>query len=55
MGFIIRILGFLPILIFLSSGKTSGSEKLAWVLAVIFFRVDLDLLHIISTHKKEGI
>ena len=26
----------LPILIIISSGKTTGSEKLAWVLAVIF-------------------
>jgi hypothetical protein len=26
----------LPILVIISSGKTTGSEKLAWVIAVIF-------------------
>jgi hypothetical protein len=26
----------LPILVIVSSGKTTGSEKLAWVIAVIF-------------------
>ncbi|HRP90037.1 MAG TPA: hypothetical protein PKX92_08355 [Edaphocola sp.] len=33
---IFALLWLLPILIILSSGKTSGKEKLAWVLAVIF-------------------
>ena len=36
---ILGVIGFiwaLPILIIISSSKTSGSEKLAWVLAVIF-------------------
>lgn len=36
---ILAIIGFawlLPILIIISSDKTTGSEKLAWVLAVIF-------------------
>lgn len=30
------IIWFLPILIILGSDKTSGSEKLAWILAVVF-------------------
>jgi hypothetical protein len=33
---IIGFLWILPLLIIISSGKTSGKEKLAWVLAVIF-------------------
>ncbi|NGF56685.1 hypothetical protein G5B00_09170 [Parapedobacter sp. SGR-10] len=33
---IIGFLWFLPILVIISSRKTTGSEKLAWVLAVIF-------------------
>lgn len=36
---LLGIIGFvwlLPILIIVSSGKTTGREKLAWVLAVIF-------------------
>jgi hypothetical protein len=36
---ILGLIGFiwiLPILIIISSSKTTGSEKLAWVLAVIF-------------------
>jgi hypothetical protein len=36
---VLGLIGFiwaLPILIIISSGKTTGSEKLAWVLAVIF-------------------
>ena len=36
---ILGLIGFiwiLPILVIISSGKASGSEKLAWVLAVIF-------------------
>jgi hypothetical protein len=36
---LLGLIGFiwvLPILIIISSGKTTGSEKLAWVLAVIF-------------------
>jgi len=33
----IMVLAWLfPILIIVSSGKTTGSEKLAWVLAVVF-------------------
>ena len=35
----LAIIGFfwlLPILIIISSSKTTGSEKLAWILAVIF-------------------
>ena len=33
---LIGLIWALPILIIISSGKTTGSEKLAWVLAVIF-------------------
>jgi len=36
---ILTIIGFiwlLPILIIISSGKTTGGEKLAWILAVLF-------------------
>jgi hypothetical protein len=33
---IMGIIWAIPILIVISSRKTSGSEKLAWVLAVIF-------------------
>jgi K+ transporter len=33
---IVLILWLLPLLIILFSNKTSGTEKLAWVLAVIF-------------------
>jgi hypothetical protein len=36
---LLGLIGFiwaLPILIIISSSKTTGSEKLAWVLAVIF-------------------
>jgi hypothetical protein len=33
---IIIFVWFLPILSILSSNKTSGNEKLAWILAVLF-------------------
>jgi hypothetical protein len=33
---LIVLLWTLPLLIIVSSGKTTGKEKLAWVLAVIF-------------------
>jgi hypothetical protein len=36
---VLAIIGFiwlLPFIIIISSGKTTGSEKLAWILAVIF-------------------
>jgi hypothetical protein len=36
---LLAIVGFtwlLPVLIIISSSKTSGSEKIAWILAVIF-------------------
>lgn len=33
---IIGIFWLLPILVIISSRKTTGSEKLAWILAVIF-------------------
>jgi hypothetical protein len=33
---IIGLVWLLPILIIISSGKTTGGEKLAWVLAVVF-------------------
>jgi hypothetical protein len=33
---LIVLLWILPLLIIVSSGKTTGKEKLAWVLAVIF-------------------
>ncbi len=33
---IILLVWLLPILLILTSGKTSGSEKLFWLLAVIF-------------------
>ncbi|MDX9930466.1 MAG: hypothetical protein RBS37_11510 [Bacteroidales bacterium] len=36
---ILLLVGFiwlLPLIIIISSGKTSGGEKLAWLLAVIF-------------------
>jgi hypothetical protein len=33
---LIGLIWLLPILIILSSGKTTGGEKLAWILAVIF-------------------
>jgi len=33
---IIIFVWFLPILSILSSSKTSGNEKLAWILAVLF-------------------
>jgi hypothetical protein len=33
---LIGLIWALPILIIISSSKTTGSEKLAWVLAVIF-------------------
>ena len=33
---IIVFVWLLPILIIIGSGKTTGSEKLAWVLAVVF-------------------
>ena len=33
---VIVFIWVLPLLIIISSGKTTGSEKLAWVLAVIF-------------------
>ncbi len=35
-GIIALIIWLLPIIIILSSKKTSGTEKLAWILAVIF-------------------
>jgi len=34
--FIVGLVWLLPIIIIVSSEKTTGSEKLAWVLAVIF-------------------
>lgn len=34
--FVVALLWFLPLIIIISDNKTSGSEKLAWVLAVIF-------------------
>jgi hypothetical protein len=34
--FVIAVLWFLPLIIIISDNKTSGREKLAWVLAVIF-------------------
>lgn len=34
--FAIAFVWFLPFIIILGSKKTSGSEKLAWILAVIF-------------------
>jgi hypothetical protein len=33
---LIVFLWILPLLIIISSGKTTGKEKLAWILAVIF-------------------
>jgi len=33
---IIGLIWLLPLLIIISSGKTSGKEKIAWLLAVIF-------------------
>jgi len=33
---LIGLIWLLPILIIISSGKTTGGEKLAWILAVIF-------------------
>jgi len=33
---VIAFIWLLPLLIIISSGKTTGGEKLAWVLAVIF-------------------
>lgn len=33
---VIAFVWLLPLLIIISSGKTTGAEKLAWVLAVIF-------------------
>ena len=35
-GIIALIIWLLPVIIILSSKKTSGTEKLAWILAVIF-------------------
>ncbi|MET0069301.1 MAG: hypothetical protein ABW096_04630 [Candidatus Thiodiazotropha sp.] len=34
--FITAFIWFLPILLILRSGKTSGAEKLFWILAVVF-------------------
>jgi len=33
---IIGLIWLLPLLIIISSGKTTGKEKIAWLLAVIF-------------------
>ena len=33
---VIAFIWLLPLLIIISSGKTTGGEKLAWVLAVLF-------------------
>ena len=33
---LIGLMWLLPILIIISSGKTTGGEKLAWILAVLF-------------------
>ena len=35
--FLIFVIWFLPIFFILKSGKTSGLEKLIWVLLVLFF------------------
>lgn len=35
LGFL--VIWFLPILIILYSDKTTGGEKLAWILAIVFF------------------
>ncbi|MCU0356673.1 MAG: PLDc N-terminal domain-containing protein [Cyclobacteriaceae bacterium] len=33
---LVAFIWLLPLIVIITSGKTSGSEKLAWILAVIF-------------------
>ena len=51
---VIAFIWLLPLLIIISSPKTTGSEKLAWILAVIFISWFAWIFYILLAPIKKG-